>query len=249
LFGFLMAMACGVWFRNYRQEMQARIEELQRVQKLEREVLKAGERERERIGQDLHDGVCQTLAALDCSIECLKLDLETDGSPHIDLAREIQQQLSAATLETRNVAYGIFPVTLTADSLPAAVQSLVDTTNRFSRGIVSAQINDEISLKDREIALHLYRITQEALSNAVRHSNATRIEVDLRRNNDELWLTVTDNGCGFATTKPAEGMGSKTMRYRSNLMGAHLTVRSVPSHGTTVCCKMPLHQTPVPLAN
>ena len=247
--GFLMATACGVWFGNFRREMQGRIEELQRAQKLERDILSAGERERERIGQDLHDGVCQTLAALDCGIECLKLDLEADGSPHTGVAHEIQQQLAAATREVRNVAWGIYPVSITENSLSTAVQSLVITTNRFFRGTVSIRADDSISLKNREVALQLYRITQEALSNAVRHSNATHVEVDLQQNSEELSLIISDNGSGSAMAKPTEGMGLETMRYRSNLIGANLTVQSVPSRGTTVSCKMLLQQPRVSLPN
>ncbi|MEI9895742.1 MAG: histidine kinase [Chthoniobacter sp.] len=89
---YLFVAACGISIQNVRQEMRQRMQVLEHAQELEREIISVGEREQMRIGQDLHDGVCQTLAALDCAAQCLKLDLETEGSPRAKLAGDIQKR-------------------------------------------------------------------------------------------------------------------------------------------------------------
>lgn len=240
--GFSFAAACGLSFQSFREEMQRRFVALQRTRELEREIVRIGEIEQQRIGQDLHDGVCQTLAALDCAAQCLKIDLEKDGSPRIVLAAEIQKQLSAATLEARNMARGIFPVSISADSLANAVEDLVASMNRLFGGIIVLVCDEEILLRDADEAMHLYRITQEALSNAMRHANAMHIEVRLRQDEHHLTVIVADDGIGSAIQNPKrpDGMGWHTMRYRSNLIGAELTVHTEPGKGTEIRCAMPL---------
>jgi signal transduction histidine kinase len=240
--GLFFASACGISLRNSREEMQRRYEALQRTQELEREIVRVGELEQQRIGQDLHDGVCQTLAALDCAAQCLKLDLDNDGSPRTGLATEIQRQLSAATLEARNMARGIFPVSISADTLPDALQDLVTTMDGLFNGTIGFERDEDIVVHDAVEAMHLYRITQEALSNAMRHANATHIGVEVRQNEHQLAISVTDNGCGSAIQdlKRPNGMGWHTMRYRANLLGAELSLRTEPGHGTEVRCTLPI---------
>ncbi|HSI14927.1 MAG TPA: sensor histidine kinase [Chthoniobacter sp.] len=249
--GFLFAAACGLSFQSYREEMQHRFQALQRTRELEREIVKVGELEQQRIGQDLHDGVCQTLAALDCAAQCLKIDLEKDGSPRIVLAMEIQKQLSAATLEARNMARGIFPVSISADSLANAVEDLVANMNRLFGGIIVFVSDDEILVRDADEAMHLYRITQEALSNAMRHANATHIEVRLKQQEGKLTVVVADDGSGSAIQNPKrpDGMGWHTMRYRSNLIGADLSIHTEPGKGTEIRCVLPLGGVRIPVQN
>jgi signal transduction histidine kinase len=239
LTGFLFAATCGISIRNFRDEMRRRLEALEHAQELEREIVSAGEREQMRIGQDLHDGVCQTLAALDCAAQCLKIDLEHEGSPQVKLAGEIQKRLSAATLEARNLARGIYPVTIQGDGLGIALRELVMTTNTLCQGKIGFEGDDDIVVKDSEVALHLYRITQEALSNAMRHANATRVDVRLLRDQQRLTISVADDGCGSAIQGRPDGMGWKTMRYRAKLIGAEIKVDSKPAGGTTIHCSLP----------
>lgn len=238
--GLLFAAGCGIAFQSYREETQRAFEALKRTQQLEHEIVRIGEREQQRIGQDLHDGVCQTLAALDCATQCLKLDLETDSSPRIALAAEIQKQLSAATLEARNMARGIYPVSISADSVVVAVRELAGSMNRLFGGIISVEADPEIAVSDSDTAVHLYRITQEALSNAIRHANATRITVKLKQRGQELVMSVADNGAGSAIQPRPDGMGSYTMRYRANLIGAKLAIGTASGQGTEVKCTLPL---------
>lgn len=238
--GLLIAAGCGISIQNFREETRRRLETLEHSQHLEREIVSAGEREQMRIGQDLHDGVCQTLAALDCAAQCLKLDLEAEGSPQVKLAAEIQKRLSAATLEARNLARGIYPVSIQGDGLGLALRELVMTTNSLCQGKIGFESDEDVVVKDSEVALHLYRITQEALSNAMRHANATHVSVRLRRGPQHLTISVADDGCGSSIQARPDGMGWKTMRYRAKLIGAEIRMETKPAEGTTIRCLLPV---------
>lgn len=235
------ALGCGVALRQLRKEIGQKIEALEHAGNLERELIEVAEREQKRIGQDLHDGVCQTLAALNCAAHCLELDLTTDGSQRVPLATEIQKGLSEATLEVRNMARGIYPVWREGETIETALQALVKRTNLLCRASVSFNSQGTVRLISHPIAMHLYRITQEALQNALRHSNATKIEVEVNTTDDELTIAVCDNGCGSSIQPKPDGLGWRTMRYRANLIGAEIQVQSVSREGTTVYCTLPLH--------
>ena len=185
--------------------------------------------------------MCQTLAALDCAAQCLKLDLETAGSPQAKLAADIQKGLSAATLEARNLARGIYPVSIKGDGLGIALRELVMTTKSLTHAPIGFESDDDIAVRDSEVAMHLYRITQEALSNAMRHANATRVDVSVTRKNQLLNISVADDGCGSAIQARPDGMGWRTMRYRAKLIGAEIKMESKPSGGTTVRCSIPYY--------
>jgi len=240
LIGFLFAAACGISIREVHKETARRLESMGRARELEREIVRAGEREQMRIGHDLHDGLCQTLAALDCASQCLKLHLEAECSPRANLAAEIKKGLSNATLEARNLARGIYPASLAADGLIHALHDLVMTTNALCNGLIAFESGEDIVIKDSELALHLYRITQEAMSNALRHANATRVQVRIIQDNAQLRITVADDGCGSALQGRSNGMGLSTLRYRAKLIGADLKIETRPSGGTTVHCSLPL---------
>jgi signal transduction histidine kinase len=234
------ALGCGMALRQLRKEIGQKIEALEHAGNLERELLEVAEREQKRIGQDLHDGVCQTLAALNCAAHCLELDLTTDGSQRLDIATALQKGLSEATLEVRNIARGIYPVWREGETIETALEALVKRTNLLCRASVSFSCKGTVRSIAPATAMHLYRITQEALQNAMRHSNATQIEVDVNTTDDELVIAVCDNGCGSTLQPKPDGMGWRTMRYRANLIGAAIQVKAVSKEGTTVYCTLPL---------
>jgi len=92
---------------------------------------------------------------------------------------------------------------------------------------------------DKAVSLHLYYIAQEAVSNAIRHGQATRVTVDLTRSGDRLLLAIQDNGRGFpAPARSAIGMGIRIMRYRARMIGATLELRSQPAAGTKITCAL-----------
>jgi signal transduction histidine kinase len=235
---FISVAIGGTALHDQREQMRARLEESERARALEQEIVRVSELEQMRIGQDLHDGLCQHLAAIDCAAACLKADLETETRPEAEAVGAIQQMLKDAVVEARNLARGISPVHAEADDLPAVLQELADTTNQRS-GIeaVFTQYGEAVPLEP-QTALHVYRIAQEAVRNAVKHAAAARVDITLNCKDDFLILTVADNGRGFAGTPNSKGMGVGSMRYRARLIGAELDIATGPQGGTTIQCKL-----------
>lgn len=237
---FFFVAACGNAVRSYREEAHARVEEMARTRRLEREILRTGESEQRRIGQDLHDGVCQNLSAINCATEILKRALEADGAPQAADAEHIQRMLQETIVELRNLAHAISPVNLTAEGLPAAIEGLVATTNQLRQSSVSFYSDEEIGITDPVVAIHLYRIAQEALSNAMKHARASHVAVSLKRAADALTLTISDDGAGLPESATrSTGMGLHTMEYRANLIGATFSADGNESGGVSVTCVLP----------
>jgi signal transduction histidine kinase len=190
-----------------------------------------------RIGQDLHDGLCQNLVAIDCAAACLRADLEAKDLPEAATAEAIQKLLREAVVEARDLARGIFPVQMDAEGLQAALAELVAKTNRSPQVTVTLQILGEVGVEDPQVGMHLYRIAQQALNNALTHAQARQIDIRLCREGERLTLTINDDGRGFAqSASPSRGMGLRTMQYRARLIGGALTVTSTPEAGTEVRC-------------
>lgn len=240
LTAFLFVAVCGASISRFREETRKHLVALEHAQKLEREIVRVGDREQMRIGQDLHDGVCQSLAALDCATECLKVELETSGLlPQAVTAQQIQKLLQETTVEARNLARGLVPVAMEPDGLVTALRGLVTTTGALRHAAIDFESHGEIEIKDTDVATHLYRIAQEALSNAMRHANATHVSVSVTRDATALHIVVADDGSGSSTQPRPDGMGWRTMRYRAKLIGADIKVETKPGSGTTVRCSLP----------
>jgi signal transduction histidine kinase len=234
---YLFVAIGGMAMRNQRDEARARMEAMMRARELEQEIVRVSEREQMRIGQDLHDGLCQNLAAIDCAAACLKSDLEGRALPEAVAAGDIQKMLQDALLEARNLARGIFPVQMDAEGLPTALEELVATTNRLRQTPASIDVQGEVKIADPQVAMHLYRIAQQALNNAVQHAQAGRVAIRLRQDGGRGTMSIADDGCGFSHAEvPSRGMGLRTMHYRARLIGADLTVTTPPGGGTEVRC-------------
>jgi len=232
---------CGASLRRYREVILGRVETMDRTRQLEREIVRTSEREQMRIGQDLHDGICQNLAAIDCATECLRVNLEAEGIPQAKTATAVQKLVKETIADARNLARGIFPVHLDGDGLSKALHDLVATTNQLRQASITFEANDHILISDPVIAMHLYRIAQEALSNAVRHAEAQRIGVRIAYYGGNLAITVADDGCGYSNgSTNSMGMGLRTMQYRAQLIGARVTINSIPTRGTSVSCTLPM---------
>lgn len=244
--GFLFVAVCGNALRSYRDEALARVAAMEHARRLEQEIVRGAESEQRTIGQDLHDGACQSLAAIDCATELLKRALQEDGGAHVASAEAIQQMLRTTNAEIRNLARAMAPVNLTSDGLPDAIETLVGTTNLLRGTAVSFRVDGEIRLFDPDVAIHLYRIAQEALSNAMKHARAAHVAVTLEREEGALVLTVADDGRGLPDKGgPSSGMGLHTMEYRANLIGAGFSIENSAQGGVVVKCVLPDRSAPV----
>lgn len=234
---FCLIVAAGSGFRQHRDTTRARIEWLERTQALEREIVNISERERQSIGRDLHDDLGQYLVAIGFSADALRKRLEKEGSHEADAADQIANQLNQAVIRTRNFARGISPVDEGDGSLEIALEQLVNSASLHPEISCSFICNGEVTIRENERAVHLYRIAQEALNNAMKHSQARNIIVALEADSGSLSLRVSDDGIGFNPEKAvSRGMGLSTMRYRAHVIGGKLDIQPNPPHGAVVSC-------------
>jgi signal transduction histidine kinase len=243
--------AHGIAAARAKQETdRARIAALERARTLEREVVSISEREQRRFGQDLHDGLCQTLAAIGCAATSLKDDLQPISPEHAEAAREIEELLNHAVVEARNLARGISPVDMDEHGLAAALDELADRVSRHTPVPVNFESHGEIGLVEPETAINLYRIAQEAVHNAVRHSRASHVEIALSQEGQRLTLSVADDGVGLpGPPVPSNGgMGMQTMTYRAQLIGAELKINGNTPAGALVSCSLSAKAAPAEAA-
>jgi len=208
--------------------------------RLEKEILEISTREQQRIGHDLHDGVCQQLAAIGVLSDILADKLDEQTRPEASDAHKITDLLNQANQQTRTVARGLFPVRLEENGLSSALEELARGAGDFFKTRCEFHCEEPIAVNDPAVALHLYYIAQEAIFNAVKHGRANLIEVDLAGVNGEgCTLTVRNDGAVLGTPSPrGRGMGIRIMKYRARMIGATLTIQSPPGGGTEVVCQV-----------
>jgi two-component system sensor histidine kinase UhpB len=198
-------------------------------------ALRAQERERARVARDLHDEVNQSLTGLLLRLEALREDAPRQLEPELAETKALANQ---AMRELLSLARQLRPTALDDLGLAAAIDGLVDQLGRgdFETGF---EADGHFSDLPTDAQLVVYRVAQEALSNAARHSDARRVSVRLRRLEDQgVALEVADDGSGFAFDESEGGLGIAGMRERALLIGGDLTIESRPNQGTTVRLKV-----------
>ncbi len=207
---------------------------------LESEVLHAASLEQQRIGQDLHDSVGQELTGLGLMAENLVETFAGKKSPALELAARISQGLKRSLGQVRILAKGLSPVEVDYEGLMLALKDLSARVGKELGVQCDFRCDAPIAVPDNFKASHLYRIAQEAVTNALKHAQTKRIQIDLDTRDRHLVLKITDDGIGMAeNSESAQGMGLKIMRYRAGLINADLTIDSIKGNGTAVTCTMP----------
>ncbi|HUY91015.1 MAG TPA: PAS domain S-box protein [Pirellulales bacterium] len=204
---------------------------------LEREVLDIAGREQRRIGQDLHDGTGQELTGLAMLSQRLAAMLEEKCAPEAKMAAKIADGLDDALRRVRILSRGLVPVQLDREGLMAALADLAARTSDLHDVVCTFQCTVPVCIPNNDVATNLYRMSQEAVTNAVKHGSAKHICISLAVDGDRITLKVADDGLGLkpSAETAAFGMGLRIMRYRAQLIGAKLEV--VPVHcGTEVRC-------------
>ncbi len=193
-------------------------------------ALRAQEEERARVARDLHDEVNQSLTGLLLRLEAVREAAPPALEPEIAETRALANQ---AMQELLSLARQLRPTALDDLGLAAAIAGQVEQLQRSGLTAELATEGDFSDLDD-DVQLVVYRVAQESLTNAARHSEAQRIAVTLRRSRDAVELEVADDGRGFAFEQSERGLGIGGMRERALLIGAELTIESRPGEGTTV---------------
>ncbi|HEY3661874.1 MAG TPA: PAS domain S-box protein [Chthoniobacterales bacterium] len=219
------------------RERTAKLEtEMEERANLEKEVLESRLHERRRFSQDLHDGLGQSLTGILFRALALQRDLEAEGSKHAAKATTIGELVNEAINQAHNLARGIQPVSARPEGLVCALEELTDQLRRSQVADCAFLCDRSVRINDHDAATHLYRIAQEALHNAIKHSGVRRMTLHLAPG----CLVVRDEGRGQATDgSPRGGRGLNIMRHRARLIDATLRVTSAPGGGTTVECRFP----------
>lgn len=204
---------------------------------LEAEVLQISEREQQRIARDLHDGLGQLLSGTVHLTNVLQLELAEQALPEAAEALRITELLNQAVIETRSLARGLYPVRPEANGLMVALQDLAARTKERYKTGCEFSCPEPVAVCDNAIATHLYRIAQEAVTNACKHGQATLIQIGLAATSRRIRLRVSDNGVGFAATCCARGgMGIPIMQYRAGMIGGCLCIKQGRKRGVQVIC-------------
>ncbi|HZO59820.1 MAG TPA: sensor histidine kinase [Solirubrobacterales bacterium] len=199
-------------------------------------VLRAQEEERRRIARDLHDEVNQSLTALLLRIEAVTQDAPADLRDQLAETKRLADQAMGELLD---LARQLRPTALDDHGLVAALSTHVRDLDRRGPARVSFWADPRMGDLSPDAQVVVYRVAQEALVNAARHSGANRIEVNLEPRDTRVRLEVTDNGSGFAFAEEGKGLGLSGMRERALLVGGTLEIDSRPGKGTSVVLEVP----------
>jgi signal transduction histidine kinase len=202
-----------------------------------RRLLSAQDEERKRIATELHDGVGQSLSWL---VNALKKRLKTSTDSTLDNEHQVAQE---TVREIRNLSHQLHPYILDQLGLKAAIESVSERMQQQSGIVIRLDIDDEISLLQPEQQLHVYRIIQEALSNAVRHSKAQTIDLSLKHSGQLVQLNISDNGVGLLKQSGGRGLGLESIRHRVELLSGDISFNRNTPQGLQIAIQFPAQAT------
>jgi DNA-binding LacI/PurR family transcriptional regulator/signal transduction histidine kinase len=215
------------------------VEEMARRKSLERELLEISNRIVGKIGQDIHDNLCQDIAGLGIMAAVLEGKLRRGGmAEESEAAAALARAAGETAARAKGIARGLYPAELEAKGIVGAVERLVQSARDREGVAIKIEVTKGFAVRDSEKALHLYRIVQEALNNSLRHSFAKEIRVGLYMDRETVTAEVSDDGIGIPPADREEnGMGLHILRYRASVIGGELRIRS-RDRGTTVTCRV-----------
>lgn len=209
--------------------------------KLEHELLEITEKERRRIGLDLHDDLGQKLSGVALMTKGLELRLAREHSEAADDAARIHMLVQQAMSHTSDLAHDLATIDFKQGDLPAALESLAARARQLFEITCRCKLEGTIPPLDPATIGQLYKIAQEAVTNAIKHGKAKRVTIQVAGKRNALTLSIQNAGLPFPDLKShSTGMGLRIMNYRANLVGATLEVKGLGDKGTLVTCTMPI---------
>lgn len=207
--------------------------------RLEDEIQEISEREQRRLGQDLHDGLGQSMTGIACLAKVLQQRLSDKDFAEAEAAGNIAALINDALQQTRRISRGLCPVVLDTNDIEAALELLAENLRAMFSVNCELQYDPEINITDNAVAVHLYRIAQEAATNAVKHGQAKNIVLSFVAAQSRLILRVKDDGKGFpAEQSKSKGMGLRVMHHRARMIGAALSIRQLKEGGVLITCSL-----------
>ena len=231
-----------VWVRQWLWPMRQISDELGGLMQVlteqktrEAECLRICERERTAIGQELHDDLCQLLAGISCMVEVIGRRAELAMPDLKSTCGDLVTELHAGMERARALAHGLVPSRLIKLGLGLALNELARQTIIQRQVLTTVRTPHGLPRHDPEHILHIYRIAQESITNAIRHGHATRIEVRLQIMGEKMRFTVRDNGFGLPPLSLRNGgIGLHIMQYRAGIIGGVVSLRNLRTGGTLV---------------
>jgi signal transduction histidine kinase len=211
--------------------------EIRRRKELEHEVMEISSKTMERIGQDLHDDLCQHLLGISLLASSVRKTVAQNVQVQQTLER-ISSLLTESITKIKTISRGLLPVELEAHAFTAKLEALVGDTNRYASVDVKLHAHPDFEIADPDQSLHVFRIIQEALTNAVKHSQAKQVDIILDVQNDGEGCplrvaTIRDNGVGLPEKIREGGLGLRIMKNRASMAQVDLSIDST-ARGTTV---------------
>lgn len=218
------------------------ITQRKKAEELEKELVLISEKERQSIGQDLHDDLIPHLIGIDVLCKVMVQELEKGKAPTTGDIQNVRNLLTGAIVKARQFSRGLSPsYFITSQGLDSLIQELLATTQNIY-GIRCEYSGYTIDFHyDTHTMTQIYYIIQEAVHNAAKHSNATTIRMHCGKRDDYNILEITDNGCGFDVSV-VNGMGLKIMYHRANVIGASLRIHSQKGEGTSISLILSNHK-------
>lgn len=208
---------------------------------LEREVLEVAGHERQMIGQELHDITGQELVGLSFLAQSVVTTLQARSRPEAAAMVRIAEGLERALAQVRSIAKGLIPVDVTAEGLRTALQDHIEKTTELTGIACVFRCKPTVLVDNNQVATQLFFIAREAIANAVKHAHATKIELSLEMNEQELLLLIRDDGIGIERSRNANGVGLRIMAYRVGLLNGLLSIGTdTTGTGVVVTCRIPL---------
>ena len=217
------------------------VRDISQRRELERQIINTSTREQERIGREIHDGLGQQLTAVALLAATLASKLDKAKRPEAAEARALARHLDQALIDSKGITQGLAPVGVSPERLIDALSGMAAQIAQSSGVRCELADGTQPTIDDPVIAAHLYRIAQEAVSNAARHGRPTKIEIRLEQHDDWIRLSVRDDGeWQDQADKERGGLGLHIMGYRAGTLGGTLSVRPQPDGGTLMLCEVPL---------
>ena len=209
------------------------------LRQLEHEILNVSDSEQQRIGQDLHDGLCQHLAGIEFISEALEQRLASRHMEEAGTAGQIASLMREAIAHTRDLSKGLSPVILEPDGLMSSLGLMADNIRKYFKIECGFHCAKPVLVHDNNVATHLFRIAQEAVNNAIRHGQASAIRIHMTSTVGRLILAIHDDGRGIPISRPkGKGLGLRIMQYRSGMIGGSIVIQPEPGGGTSVVCSV-----------
>lgn len=213
------------------------LNDISEYRKLEKALLEVEERERQRIGYELHDNLGQLLTGISFMAQYLENNLKEKIIPKVEDVADIKAHIVEAKKQVRQLVKGIVPVETDREGLMTALRELSSSTENIFKVSCDFQYDKMVPIYNGTAVAHLYHIAQEAVSNAVKHGHPEHVEIGLFRKDDQVELTIRDDGTGISeVSERSDGLGLHIMNYRANIIGASFNIESDMKKGTVVKC-------------